>query len=55
MNAMTEQCDALTQQANSAKRYLEGLPTADEHAANLRTVSMLQGCGLVLPAVKVPF
>jgi len=33
--------DTLLKQSNSAKRYLEGLPTADEHAANLRQVNML--------------
>jgi len=31
--------DSLVKQSQSAQRYLEALPTADEHADNLRQVT----------------
>ena len=46
MSRLKEERDALMKQSNSAKRYLEGLPTADEHAANLRQVDNLPAGGL---------
>jgi len=36
---LTEERDTLLKQSNSTKRYLEGLPSADEHAANIRMVN----------------
>ena len=37
---LTQERDALLKQSNSTKRYLEGLPSADEHAANSRLVNL---------------
>ena len=41
MSELAAERDSLVKQSNSAQRYLEGLPMADEHAANLRLVIML--------------
>jgi len=46
MSRLREERDALMKQSNSAKRYLEGLPTTDEHAANLRQVNTSPAGGL---------
>jgi len=35
---LTEERDRLVTESNSTKRYLEALPTADEHTANIRQV-----------------
>ena len=40
LTELTEARDTLLKQSNSTKRYLEALPSADEHAANLKLVNM---------------
>ena len=39
MTQLTDERDSLVKQANSAKRYLDSLPSAEEHAANLQLVN----------------
>jgi len=40
ISELSEERDALKKQTNSTQRYLEALPSADEHTANLRLVYM---------------